>query len=333
MNCRLCKQHMYSYFDSEIYAQEKQDIDRHIARCSSCRFQYELTRQENLILQDVSHIPDLSPDFDQRVLNAIKIQPVLPPEEKMLSKPSLSRRYNLPLFARAAAAVVLLALCISIPGILLPGQEKIEEKSDRIIAESKCQLKLPAGSADFSANTVAVSETNQKDAGMVVNTAAQIKAPLPDEQDLRLSVNPAPDTALLVSSVVPPKSFDVGRGERKIASYAPPSWSLKNIPAQYQLQYITNANEYQSEYNYLTADGTRKLTVKIVSVSAQNKKESISSLKTPPPDSLSAQLEAPASVSRETQIGNNIINLTLSGNLGYEELTQIASHIEIIPGH
>lgn len=327
MNCRLCKQQMYSYYDSEISAQEKWEIDRHIARCSSCRFQYELTRQENLILQDVSHIPDLSPDFNQRVLNTIDQQPVLSAEEKLMAKPSLSRRFNLPLFARTAVAVVLLALCISIPGIMLPVQEKVAPKSDRIIAKPQ-----PAGSAGFPTGAVAADEAKKEDSGMVVNTSANFKATLPDEQDFMLSGNSVPDNAPVVSGAVPPKSFDVGRSERKTASYAAPNWSLKNIPAQYQLQYIANANEHQTEYNYLTADGSEKLTVKIVSVPVQNIKESLSSPQ-PPPGLLCAQAEAPASVSRETQIGNNMINMTLSGNLGYEELTRIASHIEIMPGH
>lgn len=332
MNCRLCKQQMYSYFDSEVSAQAKQEIEHHITRCSSCRFQYELTSRENLILCDISHIPELSPDFNQRVLTAIARQSALSAQAKPTSKVGPNQRFNLPLWTRTAVAVVLLALCISVPGIMLPFQEEVAQKSDQGMPGPKYQGIIPAGSGSSSWGTVAANEAKKADThGMVVNTSANIKATLPDVEDFALNGNPVADNDPVASSTVPPKSFEVARSDRQTASYAATNWSLKNVPTQYQLQYIANTDEHQTEYNYLTADETEKLTVKIVSVPVQNiAKESLPTPQ-PPPGLLSAPTEAPATVSREAQIGNNMVNLTLSGNLSCEELTRIASQIEIMP--
>ncbi len=71
MNCLLCKKHMYRYYDDELSPQLKLKIDLHLEACTSCRFQYDLTQMENQVLRDTSDIPEISPDFNSRVMNAI----------------------------------------------------------------------------------------------------------------------------------------------------------------------------------------------------------------------------------------------------------------------
>lgn len=339
MNCQLCNQHMYSYFDGEISDQIKQEIDRHIAQCSSCRFQYDLTRQENLILLDSSDIPALSLDFNQRVLKAVAEGPSPLEDLLAVTKPEPVRRFRLPLYTTAAVAVVLLALCIYVPGIMHDRQERIASKSDQTVTQPKIIAKIPAGNMTAGTLGAAGSVNELKDEHLEImndKSTSKITLSLPATHNKEAYGNSSSNNDL-DGGTIQWAGQDVGRCDRKFASLAAPTspnWSLQNIPAQYQLLNMTKPNEHQAEYNYQTPDGNENLTVKIIAVPVQNSEVIVGAVgmsnSEPPQGLFAVSPKAAASVSREIQVGNEKIKLILSGNnLTTEELTNIASNIEI----
>ncbi len=367
MNCQLCKKQMYSYHDGELAAQLMLDIERHLAQCSSCRFQYDLTRLENEMLRDNSDIPELSIDFNQRVLHAINLNAISPFEDYQPIAMGKTRRWQwLPIYTKAAVAVVLLALCIYIPGI------KYGTRNEDIIPKTPQQLKtapiavaMKEALSDTSTNrmssnnaTGALSDpatdkiisqktaagaladtiTNDKSLKMAQDeSSGTVKLNLPMGQKDTVTWNLDSSTYQSIEGGYHWVAGDVGRASRTAGAASlstDVNWSIGNIPVKYQLQNTIPINAKQTEYNYLSSNKTDKLTVKIIAVTAQSESIIVGSVgvsnSAPPPGLAAAQAEQPAdSVSREMQVGNDKLKVVLSGNLNTEELNNIADNLVI----
>ncbi len=112
MNCQHYRNVMFEYFENELSPTEKNTIDRHLQTCPSCRQQYELTTQENIILMDTCDIPELDDYFNGKVMEIIKSGAV---GDQVLNQ---HQRRTLPAFSKAIMAAVLLLACLYVPGVL-----------------------------------------------------------------------------------------------------------------------------------------------------------------------------------------------------------------------
>jgi len=366
MNCQLCKKQMYSYHDGELAAQLMLDIERHLAQCSSCRFQYDLTRQENEMLRDNSDIPELSFDFNQRVLNAINLDAISPFEDYQPIAMVKTRRWQwLPIYTKAAVAVVLLALCIYIPGIKYGTKDEIiAQKAPQQLKKAPIAIAMKEALTDTSANKMSTNNAT----GAITDPAAvnmrqksadrALADTIINDKSLKMAQDESSGTVKLKlpmvqigavsgnSDVITTQNYgngyhwaagDVGRANRTAGAAslsADAIWSVENIPVKYKLQHTLPINTKQTEYTYLSPDGGDKLIIKIIAVTAQNEGIIVGSVgvsnSAPPPGLAAAQAEqAPDNVSRELQVGNDKLKVVLSGNLNTEELNNIADNLVI----
>lgn len=343
MNCQHCNKHMYSYFDLDLSAQLRQDIDRHLAQCSSCRFQYDLTRQENQVLQDCHDIPALSADFNQRVMQAISQEP-MPPVEKLIcmSKDNPARRRWLSVFNGAVAAVVLLALCIYIPDIMSEEKKEIALKDSPLVSQrqtlDKTSVAMTGGTGGLAGSKMTSEQSKEHLSVQNDKDSAKTQLKLPAGQSYGRSGNPPVIAYKDDAGSAYWGQQDVGRSIRAEAPVpAPPSvsvWSLQNIPAQYQLLNMSNTGPRQTEYSYQNQDGSQTLTIKLIPVVEPQPDEiSIGSVNDSSPQPqmrfLAAGSQGPSFIDRIIEVDNEKLKLVISGNMSTDELNNLASNIVI----
>ena len=338
MNCLLCKKHMYRYYDDELSPQLKLKIDRHLEACTSCRFQYDLTQMENQVLGDTSEIPEIAPDFNSRVMNAIKpgIQSNLADNVLVMTRDNRIQFKWSSVYAMSAIAVLLLALCFYIPGIFPTDQQQqqiaksnqaplVNQKSTAAnmlgatgnadTGNTDIQLKLPSGNAKLGSSTV----WDSIDVNLLHNTPqAKMDATIPNYN--------------IGSRTIP---GEAGRAERKESAKTLPvsSLKLKNIPEKYKLLSQDNSVANQTNYSYQTDDGSESINITLISSPAQEQASvSEANLSKEMPSDRLMMTAAPAAVenvSREVRVGDQTISVQLSGNISSDDLANLADKIVI----
>lgn len=149
MNCQQISKHLYNYCEGKIAPQLSIEIQKHLEECESCHNNYKLTLLENHVLSDITDIPPLSDDFTEKLMKSIRPDNdrTIPTSKSSSKKSSLAKRFKRNAIYVAAAAVILLAVYISLPDIMGLGNNiKLAQKSS--------VEKIPA-------NIIALNENNQ----------------------------------------------------------------------------------------------------------------------------------------------------------------------------
>lgn len=335
MNCQHCNKYMFNYYDGDLSLKLKLEIDLHLDECPSCRFQYDLTNKENQVLRDASDIPALSPDFNQRIMDAIMPEksPSLPDNIIIMENHKRFRFKWSSFSVTTAVAVLLLVLCFYVPGIL-PGhveQQKIAQINrasnfEPISGGGEATMKL--GSKDEQKDDQAAKEIQTQSKA---NTYGDIEN---NDAGLPSSIYSSNDSHTNFRFDLP----EAGRSARMSSSTStlPPvsSYNLKNIPAKFKLVNQVNAMENQIDYSYQTDDGSEKITIQLNNSPNEMLEAKIEEDTAKAPSPKLPSLTAPAgantnSVNREIKVGDQKISLVLSGNISNDELNALADQIEI----
>lgn len=334
MNCLHCSKHMYKYYDSDLTPHLKEEIDNHLAVCPFCRFQYDLTLMENEVLRDTSDIPEISLDFNERVMNSITpdMLPHLPNNVLVMSKDT--RRLNLrwsSLYTKSAIAVVLLALCFYVPSIFR------DDQPARIAQNEQVSMSKQTSALDSVSITGATGSIQQQ-------SKQSIKAPDSDTPTTQPNVNYGNSNSIppqnKMSSIAPQIYTDsriapcvAGRSERKTitpGSLSVSLLSLENIPTKYILVNRDDTNENQIAFSYQTADGAETINIQLIASNSLD--QSMAELEDDTASEPLMALSAPApteNVSREILVEDQKISVNVSGSISKDELNNLANQIVI----
>lgn len=318
MNCLHCNKHIYSFCDGELAPQLMLEMERHLAECPSCHFQYDLTMTENQILRDTSDIPELSADFNQRVMNAIMPEKTfaLPGNVLVMSK---DRRFSFrrsTMLILSAVAVVLLALYINLPDILSGSQPKVAQTNSAPKVElSKPQMKAINSEADL--------QNEQQIAAGAVNPYGNNNMP-------KASIS-APDADPQLFGASRMTTLEAGRADRNLNQpLSITSLAVKNIPDKYKLVSQNNSIDNMAEYSYQTADGTETVNIqlngpveKAVLMDCPAPKDAAPMISAAPP----AGEAVIKNVNREIEVDGQIISIVFSGNISSDELNSLADQV------
>ncbi len=342
MNCLHCNKHMYNYYDGELSAQLKLEIDRHLSECPSCRFQYDLTLMENQVLRDTSAIPEVSPNFNKQVMDSITPEklPSLPDNVLVISKEKrLAFRWS-SVYTKSAIAVLLLALCFYVPGFITGGQNHQKLANNNIAPKMKLNTSADdtAITAGNGGNGIQQVESSQQIKSQVsLNGNPSIKSSSIDGYGDTRAAAPQPqqDASIpqpyLVSRMAP---CEAGRSDRKESNpdtLSISTLSLKNIPEKYTLVNKVKTIENQIEYSYQSEDGAETINIQLITSPspAQIISSEASSEKVSQPMMSFAAPAVTENVSREILVGEQKISVQVSGNISSDELNNLADQIVI----
>jgi hypothetical protein len=311
-------------------------MDQHINKCASCRSNYQLTLLENEALRDVGDIPLLSEAFTTRVMSSIAAADSKKtiPQPLVMSKGSSLNLKPTSWYTRLAIAAAVITLCLYIPNYNQSGnnlnvadnsskQPHLELQSNTINVKdagtqalNKDRLKVSA--VDPSLNTGSI-DTSQ----VSPNTFnSQPKAvPVNNDVNLAPSVLSAPVAPEQMQRSTNPEAGRSTRTESQINDTLSLSFSPQNIPTRFQLTQLENNSEKESIYNYVSQDGTENFQLKVAPY-----REKMTAIMTTSNITIK---DGPPSLTRDIQVGEHIITLTISGNIPTEELTQLVNTIEL----
>lgn len=320
MNCLHCSKYIYSYYDSELSAQTRLEIERHLAECPACRFQYDLTMTENKVLRDTSDIPELSQDFNQRVLQAISADktPPLPDNVIVMAK---DRRYRFKrsyLLIVSTVACMLLAFYVYAPGLFTGGEKQVAQSGQVTNVQISEPMKKMSGTGAAPENMKesqiqmdAVGNSSYGNLSEVRIYAADENPKLADAS--RMTINEA------------------GRADRATSeTLSVSSVAVKNIPEKYKLVSQDNSMENMAAYSYQTVDGSQTINIQL-----SVPEDTVIYIDTPAPKAAPpltcmaapAEEAQPVNISRKIEIDGQTILLELSGNVNNDELNSLADQI------
>lgn len=324
MNCLHCNKHIYSYCDGELAPQFMLEMERHLAECPSCRFQYELTMTENQVLHDTSDIPDLASDFNQKVMNAIMPEkiPTLPGNVLVMSKDRRFPFRRSTMFILSAVAVVILALCINLPDILSIGKQKVAQTNDA----SNMHFNEPQMKKAITGAAPDITQNNQKQ----LNNTSNVQYGTTAETEIT-TIND--NTQLAGTSRM--TNCEAGRADRiaaKSETLSVSSLAVNNIPEKFKLTNQNNSAANLAEYSYQTTDGTETINIQLSCLVAKaalldktTPKEAAAPLASMAPPAAAETISG--NVNREIKIDGETISIVLSGNVSIDELNSFADQI------
>jgi anti-sigma factor RsiW len=127
MECRICRESLTAFLDSELSTDENEDLERHLKSCPDCQKDYTSHR---IAAQLTDQLPSVIPGADLWYRIESQINPARPPTvwHNLLS---LFRRRWVPVSALAEAAGIIFILVV----LLIPRTNPVEVQFQTFIEE------------------------------------------------------------------------------------------------------------------------------------------------------------------------------------------------------
>lgn len=351
MNCRQVDEYIFSYCDGELAPSLTSELEAHIANCSDCQANLELTRMENEVLHSEMKIPTLSDGFSAGVMASICKNGLGGPAETAAAKTNRPWYTRTPLWLAATAAAFVLLLYTVSPGIFSPNKDIAQHKSTTVkvadnnpatnailggrvaqkIQQSNKEKAVldknvseePAKSANVPADTATDESGNQFRAMMTVGGSGEANSELLMKRDSC----PDRDRSDALKLKLP---AGVTFGD----SAAP---RISNMPSAY---HIVNTSNQSDTWTYFYEGDGKQITVSLNSNSEPQAKTFAAPAATEAPaastcigsecgDANNLKAGDLNSVYRSVEVNNVCYQLTVTGELSLDELNTLASKLTI----
>jgi hypothetical protein len=334
MNCQDIEQNIYGYCDDSLSPDIQSTMAKHINKCASCQNNYQLTLLENEALRDTVDIPLLSEAFTTRVMGSIVAADSIKsiPQPLVMSKGSSLNFKRTTWYTRLAIVAAVITLCLYIPDFNESGiyvadnsfkqpqlelqSNPINNKDAKTQALNEDNLKMRAVGPPLNTGSIDTSQVSP-------NTFNSQPKSVPVNNDVNLapSVLSGPFSPELMQRSTNPEAGRSIRTEIQINDTSSLSFSPQNVPTRFQLTQLENNAEKEAIYNYVSQDGTENFQLKVALY-----REKMTAIMTTSNITIK---DSPPSLTRDIQVGEHIITLTISGNIPTEGLTQLVNTIEL----
>jgi hypothetical protein len=330
MNCQEVNKLSFLYCDDEVQSHVRKELEEHLQQCADCQRLIQFTRCEREALGFDEDLPDLSPDFSHRVVQAINVRDRYQPTSPRSFFYRLFSRYNLNSAAITGTAMLLILFLMLTPGLrtyfnktYVPAPTEKQNKAKISKADTSNKADTPSVNSVTDDNAIN-SEINQKafqpEAAPVpsngsITKSEQVKTPRRSGTFGELShgeAGTAGISALFQPSYLPP-GFTLTRAENDADN---------NITLVFEDEHggIVSLKIQATGGDYAYPPNQNAVSLGSSDHQAQ---KSISS-----PD-LYATGNAPSQpLSWKVSEGDKIYQLELSGNVGSEELNKIAASLK-----
>ncbi len=337
MNCQDINQNLYDYCDGLLSPDLQSTITEHLNECESCRKNYQLTLIENEALSDAGDIPLLSEAFTARVMSSLATVDGFSskPQPLVMSKNSSPNFKRISWYSSLAIIAAVIALCLYIPNLKDTGNKV--NIADNSFQQQPVEIQSKLGNGNVN-ETQAKKEDPIKlsQVNPTLNAAGSVaQSKLPpstlESESTSVPVNKAKTIApSVLSEPVSPEAMkrstnlEVGRSSRienQLSDAPILSFIPQNVPTRFKLTKSDNTANNEAIYNYVSQDGKENFQLKVAPYH-----EKMMAIMT---TSNIATQDGPPSLTRDIKVGDQIITLTISGNIPTEELTQLANTIQI----
>ncbi|MGR6835762.1 anti-sigma factor family protein [Syntrophomonas erecta] len=361
MNCQLVDNYIYAYCNGTLSPHLQKELETHMAHCQTCKNNYQLTRMENEILQDISNIPNLSEDFTGRVITAIQ---TLHPCADLDTKNTRHYSKQFPwknILLGSVAAVVILLFFVMVPGLTDVYSTRVADKGNALL-----DFTTPADERksmpETSKETIARKTDSKKEVPPIAVTTDALSSESPDlNRDESHSPNlpslDSPRGKTFNTIAIMADKEAVGSSSSRMVAEAnkqftgPRSRLLNlypaNLPSAYQLVQIMADEEEEISFKF--ADNQNSTMVITIAVHPDDTNADtaemlymasvpgeVTSSSEPPKTSISPKT-APLYMDNTTQPGYTWVTVqsgqtytvTLKGDLSYEKLAKLATMIQI----
>ncbi|MDD3365294.1 MAG: zf-HC2 domain-containing protein [Syntrophomonas sp.] len=336
MNCQDINQHMYDYCDGLVSPDLQSSMAEHLSKCESCRNNYQLTLIENETLCDAGDIPLLSEAFTARVMSSLVSADSFSsrPQPLVMSKNSSPYFKRISWYSSLAIVAAIITLCLYIPNLKDTGNKinvaNNSFKQQQLELQSNAVKNNDYGTQITNEDTIKLSQVNPSpnadsvdQSKLPPSTLGSGSKSVPVHEDLTLapSVLSAPvSTEAMKRST----NLEVGRSNRnesQVSDSAILAFSPQNIPDRFKLTKSNNTAENEAVYNYVSQDGKDNFQLKVTAY--REKAMAIG-----PTSNITLQDSLP-SLTKDIQVGDQKITLTVSGNIPTEELTRLVNTIQL----
>ncbi len=344
MECQHFNRHIYNYCEGKVSPELRLTVEKHLSVCKSCHNHYRLTVLENEVLQNPDEIPALSPDFNARVMKAIRQQENLT-TQRAISRPAnkwwtRGKKISLSL----TTCVALLLLCFHISGFNPWAGKDLQVKNP---TPQSGQLQRVAQGTSSNTNfskdsksknyykpdreVAAENITNSPDRAAESdkdNIEVQVQ-----NQDQTGSTQSAPQT---VNDSLTSRYYGIDSGRagsaEKAQSYAvlSPGFAIPaNIPDRFRLveQNIYNLDN-RTVYEYISQDGSERLTIEETIAAEQTMQ--ITSIDYGKQDEVNKKApdEQPSlsTVNKNIKINGREMTVVFRSNIPYDDLVILAEN-------
>ncbi|PKM76478.1 MAG: hypothetical protein CVU90_12475 [Firmicutes bacterium HGW-Firmicutes-15] len=340
MNCHDIKQNMYNYCDGLVSPDLRSTMAAHLNECESCRNNYQLTLIEKEALSDAGDIPLLSEAFTARIMGSL----ISADSVSSMPQPLVMSKSSSPYFKRTswysglAVIAAVIALCLYLPNLKnISNNINVADNSSKqqqLELQSNAVKNNDYGTLAKDEDTIKLSQVSPpQNAG-----SGQSKLPSITLESESRSVQVDKDLTYSPSVLSTPfsseamkrsTSLDVGRSIRiesqvnetaQVTNTAALSFSPQNIPTRFKLMKLDTASENEAVYNYASQDGKENFQLHVAPY--HEKMMAIG-----PTSNITFQ-DSPPSLTRDIQVGDQKITLTVSGNIPTEELIRLVNTIQ-----
>ena len=323
MNCQDINQNIYDYCDAVVAPDLHSTMAEHINECESCRNNYMLTLIENEVLRDTGDIPLLAPAFTARVISSI----VYADGINSMAQTLVISKSSSPYFKRTlgysglAIVAAVIALCLYLPNLKNMGNNI--NVADNSIKQAQLELQSKVGNSNDYGTQAKNDDTIKLSQVSPPGTLKSKSNSVPIYKDMTVppSVLSASESPVAMKRSTNPEIGISNCIESAVSDTATLAYSPQNIPARFKLVKLDNTAEKETVYNYVSQDGKENLQLKVAPYREKM-------LAIGPTSNITTQ-DSPPSLTRDIQVGDQKITLTISGNIPTEELTQLANTIKL----